>query len=330
MWDLLDRVQAGVGAVVDYLARCNRAFRRITSALWREIISAVPLFVLFLLGERGAGPTAFLWCLAWLAVLVLAFNPFDVFYNVLAPKTRVCAVCGLLLAMCAAALWWLSLYGRLCFALLGAALEALAWWKRKAWLLTWQTLQCPAVDQVLSHLAHGEEWTPGKRWEAEGCRQVRSMLHQALDMECNEAEIDRSYKAVYLLAFLCGLKERENEVERLKKERDKAEAEADKWRGVAVVREDNAAELDYVKGQLEETRAALTAAQDRARQYSKELEAWKPQEAEGGTEAEIIAYCAAGHSYQEAADRFGTNKTRVYRLVKQAGEPVEDGASGEE
>ncbi|MCD8052217.1 MAG: helix-turn-helix domain containing protein [Clostridiales bacterium] len=156
------------------------------------------------------------------------------------------------------------------------------------------------------------------------------MLHQALDMECSEAEIDQAYKAVYLLAFLCGLKERENEVERLKKERDKAKAEAKEWRGVAVVREDNAAELDYVKGQLEETRAALSAAQNKVRQYSKELEAWKPQEAEGSTEAQIIAYYRAGHSYQETADRFGTNKTRVYRLVKQAAALVEDGASGEE
>ncbi|MCD7829074.1 MAG: hypothetical protein LUG58_01405, partial [Clostridiales bacterium] len=88
--------------------------------------------------------------------------------------------------------------------------------------------------------------------------------------------------------------------------------------------------LDYVKGQLDETRAALTAAQNKARQYSKELEAWKPQEAEGSTEAEIIAYYRAGHSYQKTADHFNTNKTRVYKLVNQAKAPVEDGASGEE
>ncbi|MCD8354837.1 MAG: hypothetical protein LUC47_11100 [Clostridiales bacterium] len=295
------------------------------------IACGVPLLALVVAGcqPESVHPVVVVACLVGELACVIWFNPWRCLDKCLAPLSRTLLLLSILLMALAAVMAVMDApVVAVVLVLLAVASCAVALWRRKAWLLSWQTKQSPEVDKALAHLDKGGEWEPGTAWERDGCRQTRAMLHQALDMECNEAELSRAYKAVYLLAFLCGLKERENEVERLKKERDKAKAEADKWRGVAVVREDNAAELDYVKGQLDETRAALTAAQDRARQYSKELEAWKPQEAEGSTEAQVIAYHAAGHSLQETADRFGMSKTGVHRLVKQAETLVEDGASG--
>ncbi|MCC8075042.1 MAG: helix-turn-helix domain-containing protein [Clostridiales bacterium] len=315
----MEQVQVWAEALGEWLTGWGRLAR----LFWREIVSGVPLFVLFALGERGAKPTAFLWCLVWLVLLVLACNPFGVFYNVLAPKTRACAVGGLLLAMCAAALWWLSLYGRLCLALLAVALETLAVWKRKPWLLAWQVLQSPEVDLVLAHLAHGEEWTPGTAWETEGCRQVRSLLHQALDMECNEAEIDRAYKAVYLLAYLCGMEGREAEVERLKKALSKAQAEANQWQTTAICKDDTAQELANERAENAKLREQYSQLSAKARAYYQaaqdaeaELSAWRPEEAEGSKEAAVLAYLEQGHSYAQAAQQFGISKTSVANIVK--------------
>ncbi|MCD8050123.1 MAG: hypothetical protein LUE89_00385 [Clostridiales bacterium] len=310
VWAILDRAQEWAQTWVFPWFRLARYF-------WREIIACIPLFTLFTLGERGAEPAAFAWCLVLLLLLVLALNPGGVFYNVLAPATRFCAAAGLALVLCAVALAWLSFYGRFCLALLGAALLALAWWKRKPWLLSWQVLQAPEVDEVLSHLAHGGEWEAGQEWERNGCRQTRALLHQALNMEVNEAEIDRAYKAVYLLALVHGMEKQQKTVDRLKKDLKAAQDEGEEWRQTAICRADNTEELESVTRQRDRLETQLREAQDQARRYRKEAETWRPQEAEENQEAAILAYLEAGHSYQETAAAFGTNKTKVWRLARQ-------------
>ncbi|MCD8052167.1 MAG: hypothetical protein LUE89_10910 [Clostridiales bacterium] len=284
------------------------------------IACGVPLLALVVAGcqPESVHPVIVAACLVGELACVLWFDPWGCLNRCLAPLSRTLLLLSILLVALAAVMAVMDApVVAVVLVVLAVASCAVALWRRKAWLLAWQTKQSPEVDKVLAHLDKGGEWEPGTAWERDGCRQTRAMLHQALDMECNEAELSRAYKAVYLLAYLCGMEGRQSEVERLKKDLSKAEAAAEKWRDKAILREDTAAELDYTKRRLQETQEALSVARSEAKQYRQEAEIWRPEEAEGGKEAAVLAYLEQGHSYREAAAQFGLSKYAVEKIAKE-------------
>ncbi len=258
-------------------------------------------------------------CLVGELACVIWFNPWRCLDKCLAPLSRTLLLLSILLVALAAVM---AVMGAPVVAAVLVALAvgcvAVALWRRKAWLLAWQIRQSPEVDAVLAHLSHGGEWEPGTAWEQDGCRQTRAMLHQALNVECDENELERLHKAVYLLAYLSGMEGREAEVERLKKAVSEAEAEAESWQTKAIIKDNNAAELESARRRVEELTAELRAAKAEAQQYRQEAETWRPEEAEGSKEAAVLAYLEQGHSYRETAAQFGLSKYAVEKIVKEA------------
>lgn len=282
------------------------------------IACGAPLAVLLIAGcqPEGVHPALFVAALVGELACILWFDPWGCLNRCLAPPSRSLLLLGILLAAMAVLMAVMGAPAVSIVLLLLAALScAVALWRRKAWLLAWQVRQCPEVDAVLAHLSHGGEWEPGTAWDKDGCRQTRALLHQALGMECNEDELSRAYKAVFLLAYLSGMEGREAEVERLKKAVSEAETAAKGWKDKAILREDTAAELDYTKRRLQETQEALSAAKAEATQYRQELEDWRPEDEPESRDEAIRAYFEAGNSYQKTADKFGLSKTQVYRII---------------
>lgn len=284
---------------------------------WREIAPLCSVGALLLAGYRGAGP---LWCLNLSAATVLTVvgcNPLAVLSGLLPPKTRGCLIIAALLALCALELPDVSLYLRCCLALLCVLVAATELILRRRWLVEWSVLQSPKVDRTLEHLDGGGEWEAGKAWADHGCRETRSLLHQALDMECNEAELRRSYHAVYLLAYSEGEKDAAERIA-------KAEAQLDAARKV-INRQGRELqgyrELDQehreAMQELLELRETNKRLYNQAVHYRDLANQYKPAEeaAESRDEA-IRAFVQAGNSYQKAADKFGVSKTRVAQIVK--------------
>ncbi|MCD8147516.1 MAG: hypothetical protein LUD84_09630 [Clostridiales bacterium] len=279
----------------------------------------VPLLALVVAGcqPERIHPVAVAICLVGELACVIWFNPWGCLNRCLPPLSRSMMILSILLVAMAAAMAVMEApIVAVLLILLAAGCVAVALWRRKAWLLAWEVQQSPEVDTVLAHLTHGGEWEPGTAWEQDGCRQTRALLHQALGMECNEDELTRAYKAVYLLAYLSGMEGRQAETDRLKKKLSEAEIAANGWKDKAILREDTAAELDYTKRRLQETQEALSAAQAEAQQYRQELEDWKPANEPENRDESIRAYVQAGNSYQKAADKFGLSKAQVGRIVK--------------
>ncbi|MCD8190043.1 MAG: hypothetical protein LUD78_07460 [Clostridiales bacterium] len=264
-------------------------------------------------------------CLVGELACVLWFNPWGCLDRCLAPLSRSLLLLSILLVALAAVMAVMDapIVGVLLVAL-AAGCVAVALCRRKAWLLAWQVQQSPEVDTVLAHLTHGGEWEPGTVWDNDGCRQTRALLHQALGMECNEDELDRAYKAVYLLAYLSGMEGREAEVERLKKKLAEAEANADQWhseainwKSVARYNQDTGNALDRMKQELQEAIQRAQDAEQRAEVAETELSAWRPEGTEESKEAAVLAYLQSGHSYKETGDKFGMSKSQVWRLANE-------------
>ncbi len=287
------------------------------------IACGVPLLALVVAGcqPESVHPAVVAACLVGELACVIWFSPWGCLDRCLAPLSRTLLLLSILLAAMAAVMAVMDApVVAVLLVALAAGCVAVALWRRKAWLLAWWVQQSPEVDAVLAHLTHGGEWAPGTAWDSDGCRQTRALLHQALGMECNEDELSRAYKAVYLLAYLCGMEGREAEVERLKKKLAGAEANAESWQSKAIIKDNNAAELESARRRVEELAAELRAAKAEAAQYRQEAETWRPEKAEGSKEAAVLAYLQSGHSYREAADKFHLSKTQVGRIAK-------DGAS---
>ncbi len=290
------------------------------------IACGVPLLVLVVAGcqPESVHPVVVAACLVGELACVIWANPWGCLNRALAPLSRTLLLLSILLVALAAVMAVMDApVVAVVLVALAAASCAVALWRRKAWLLAWQTKQSPEVDQVLAHLKHGGEWEPGTAWERDGCRQTRAMLHQALDMECNEAELDRAYKAVYLLAYLSGTEGKEAEVERLKKALAEAEAAATKWESEAInwkswakYYQDAGNSVTHLEERLHEAEERAQNAERRAEDAEAEVAAWRPTEAAESRDDAIRAYVQAGHSYQKAADKFGMSKTRVAQIVK--------------
>lgn len=287
---------------------------------WREIAPLCSVGALLLAGYRGAGPLLCLNLSAATVLTAVGCNPLAVLSGLLPPKTRGCVIIAALLALCAFELPGVSLYLRCCLVLLAAMVAAVGLILRRRWLVEWSVLQSPKVDQTLAHLSGGGDWEAGKAWADHGCRETRSLLHQALNMECNEAELSRSYHAVYLLAYCEG-------------EKDAAER-------IAVVDAQLDAKQRVVNRQGQELRGYLELDQKyqdtmqevlELRETNKRLEhqmyyyrdlanQYKPAEEPEDRDEAIRAFVQAGNSYQKAADKFGVSKSMVGVIVKQGRE----------
>ncbi|MCD7887335.1 MAG: hypothetical protein LUG44_06925 [Clostridiales bacterium] len=282
------------------------------------IACGVPLLALVVAGcqPESVHPVVVIICLVGELACVIWFNPWGCLDRALAPLSRTLLLLSILLVALAAVMAVMDApVVAVLLVVLAVGCVAVALWRRKAWLLAWWVQQSPEVDTVLAHLTHGGEWEPGTAWDNDGCRQTRALLHQALGMECNEDELSRAYKAVYLLAYLCGMEGRENEVERLKKDLSEAEAAAESWQTKAIIKDNNAAELESAKRRVEELTAELRAAKAEAAQYRQELEDWRPEDEPESRDDAIRTYFEAGNSYQKTADKFGLSKTQVHRII---------------
>ncbi|MCD7821776.1 MAG: hypothetical protein LUG64_06165 [Clostridiales bacterium] len=293
------------------------------------IACGVPLAVLLVAGcqPEGVHPALFVAALVGEVACVLWFDPWGCLDRCLAPLSRSLLLLGILLAAMAVLMAVMGAPAVSIVLLLLAVLScAVALWRRKAWLLAWQVRQCPEVDTVLAHLSHGGEWEPGTAWDKDGCRQTRALLHQALGMSCNEDELCRAYKAVFLLAYLSGMEGREAEVERLKKELAEAEANADqwhseaiRWKSVARYNQDAGNTLNRMKQELQEAIQRAQDAEQRAEDAEAEAAAWRPEETPESRDDAIRTYFEAGNSYQKTADKFGLSKSQVYRIINGEG-----------
>ncbi|MCD8147765.1 MAG: hypothetical protein LUD84_10925 [Clostridiales bacterium] len=289
------------------------------------IACGVPLLALVVAGcqPERIHPVAVAICLVGELACVIWFNPWGCLNRCLPPLSRSMMILSILLVAMAAAMAVMEApIVAVLLILLAAGCVAVALWRRKAWLLAWEVQQSPEVDTVLAHLTHGGEWEPGTAWDNDGCRQTRALLHQALGMECNEDELARAYKAVYLLAYLCGMEGRQSEVEQLKKKLAEAETNADQWRSEAInwksvarYNQDTGNALDRMKQELQEATQRAQDAEQRAADAEAEAAAWRPEEAAESKEAAVLAYLQSGHSYKETGDKFGMSKSQVWRLA---------------
>ncbi len=293
------------------------------------IACGVPLLALVVAGcqPEAIHPAIVAACLVGELACVIWFNPWGCLNRCLAPLSRTLLLLSILLVALAAVMAVMDApVVAVLLVVLAVGCVAVALWRRKAWLLAWWVQQAPEVDTVLAHLTHGGEWAAGTAWEQDGCRQTRAMLHQALNVECDENELERLHKAVYMLAYLSGMEGREAEVERLKKELAEAEANADQWhseainwKSVARYNQDTGNTLDRMKQELQEAIQRAQDAERRAQDAEAELSAWRPEVEPESRDDAIRAYIEAGNSYQKTADKFGLSKTQVYRIINGEG-----------
>ncbi|MCD8189505.1 MAG: hypothetical protein LUD78_04680 [Clostridiales bacterium] len=288
-----------------------------------EIVPAVPVFALFILGERGAASWGYALCLVCLLILVLIYNPFCVLNGFMAPKSRQFLSLGVSIGVLAVIFPWLSAYARACLLLLAAGLSALSIWKRKSWLYTWQVQQSAEVDSVLSHLSHGGDWDAGKAWDKYGCRETRALLHQALGVECPENLVNSPYRAVYYLAFLHGRKKSRTQIKKLKAKVAKQEdvIAAQKKELYTIENQDvKILELQQENGQLEYKIQNLmrenAALKNQNAKLDNHLQQIKPPIEE--RDSAILRYIEAGHSYAEAGTKFGLSKSGAIAAAKRA------------
>jgi len=313
--DGYDEIQARIDAVGDLL-----------QAYAPEIVCCVPLFILFVLGANNAPIWAYILTLLLLVVLVIICNPFSVLNGFLAPQSRKFLSVGIVTSVLAVIFPWLSLYARACLMLLAAGLIALAVWKRKAWLSSWQVMQSPEVDSTLSHLKHGGEFAASKYWEKNGMQETRALLHQALNVECNEVEIERTYKAIYFLAFLSGQKKSKSQIKKLKAQVKEKEATITKQKQDLYSIENQDVKIwelqqenSRLQFQLDSTLREKFSAENQVKTLTEQVQDLSLTQEERN--AAIVAYVEAGHTYKEAGERYGLTKNgavAAYRRAKQA------------
>lgn len=314
--DAYDEIQAKIDAVGDLL-----------QAYAPEIVCCVPLFILFVLGANNAPIWAYILTVLLLVVLVIICNPFSVLNNFLAPQSRKFLSVGLVTSVLAVIFPWLSLYARACLLLLAAGLIALPIWKRKAWLSNWQVMQSPEVDSTLSHLKHGGEFTASKYWEKQGMQETRALLHQALNVECNEVEIERTYKAIYFLAFLSGQKKSKAQIKKLKAQIREKEAVITKQKQdlYSIQNQDvRIWELQQENGQLQFKVDSLMREKFTAENQVKALTEQVQDVTLTMEERDnaILAYVEQGHSYTEAGKKYGLTKAGAVSAAKRARQAV--------
>ncbi|MCD7886710.1 MAG: hypothetical protein LUG44_03705 [Clostridiales bacterium] len=302
------------------------------------IVCSVPVAVLVLAGctPGAVHPAVVLACLVGELVTVLVCDPWGCLDRCLAPLSRSLLVLAVLLVGLAVVLLIMAdpAPGVAAVLLVLAALcLAVVIYRRKAWLLAWQVQQSPEVDRVLAHLngkGNKGAFAPAAAWERDGCRETRSMLHQALKIECNEAELETLYKAVYLLAYLHGKKGQGKELDALQAQLKAAQKDAKDWREIAQSKDDRAAEYAELCREYDKLQAQYNALSDSAHRYyaaqkdaeqratdaEAEADKWRPEAAEDSTEAAVIAYLNAGHSERETAKAFGITRYAVAKIAK--------------
>ncbi len=150
--------------------------------------------------------------------------------------------------------------------------------------------------------------------------------NQALNVECDENELERLHKAVFLLAYLSGMEGREAEVERLKEDLSKAQAEAEQWKSEAInwkswakYYQDAGNSVTHLEERLHEAEERAQNAERRAEDAEAEAAAWRPENEPESRDDAIRTYFEAGNSYQKTADKFGLSKTQVYRIINGEG-----------
>lgn len=293
---------------------------------WRELLPLGPVSLLFLAGWRGVPAWLYIDLLALLFVVVLACNPCMVLSDMMAPVTRGMLILAVLLAVCGLQIPNVDLYARGCLELVAVDLAALAAYLRKRQLLSWQIKQSPEVDRVLSFRdGKGKgDFDAARAWEEYGCRETRALLHQSIGVECPENLMDSVHKATYMLAFLHGRKWAKRIIKDLKKQIKSKEVEIEKQKDELNHKQSQYWELEAARKKLNEANAhekALQAENDRLRaklqEAIAELDSYGPTQEES-REAEITRYVSNGHSYADAAERFGVSKSTVGNIVRKA------------
>ncbi|MCD8051890.1 MAG: hypothetical protein LUE89_09470 [Clostridiales bacterium] len=294
-----------------------------------ELACLAPLGALLVAGcqDGSISSVVVALCLVGELFIVLMMNPYGFLNGCLPPMSRTLFLMAIVLAALGATMGVMDapLVGLL-LVVLGAGCVAIGTWRRKPWLLDWQTQQSPEVDQVLAHLSHGGEFAPASAWEQDGCRQTRALLHQALHMECNEDELGRAYKAVYQLGYLCGMEMQEDKVESLQRKLQAAESKSEEWKSQAIswkswakYYEGAGNSVAHLEERLHQAEERAQNAEQRAEDAEAELAAWRPAQATESREDAVRAFVAEGHSYREAAEVYGLSKSKVALLVKEAG-----------
>ncbi len=280
--------------------------------------------LLVLAGWRGVPIWLYADLLALLFVVVLACNPFMMLSDMMAPVTRGMLILAVLLAVCGLQIPNVDLYARGCLELVAVDLVALAAYLRKRQLLSWQVKQSPEVDRVLSFLNHKGDFDAAQAWEEYGCRETRALLHQSIGMECPENLVDSVHKATYMLAFLHGRAWAKKTIKALKKQIKDNKTVIEAQKDTIQHTQSQYWELEAAKKEARDANArekAIRAENDQLRaklqEAIAELDKYGPTQEES-REAEIARYVSNGHSYAEAAERFGVSKSTVGNIVRKA------------
>ncbi|MCC8063699.1 MAG: hypothetical protein LIO70_01275 [Clostridiales bacterium] len=274
-------------------------------------------------GLFHAPPWAYGILLAVLTMLVLLCNPLHIWDRLLPPRSRTLMAAGILIALLPAAYFGMMPEITALLWALAVGLWVVALWRRRLWLGLYRVRQSPDVDTVLAHLSHDGDWEAGRAWETYGCRETRALLHQAIEAECNEAQMHRTYMPVYLLGYLHG---KAAEVRRAEKTQGQQANAAALERTV----QEQQAQLTALKGELaaaqrEAAKAKERASAEWAKAHNLEMRLEALQLDPAARDDAILAYYEAGHTYAEAGIKYGLTKAGAVSAAKRAREKREDG-----
>ncbi|MCC8065004.1 MAG: hypothetical protein LIO70_07965 [Clostridiales bacterium] len=317
--DALEWLYDALWRLVDRLGRWVTAYKP-------ELFCAVPLALIVGGGVYGTADTMQRDGLAVLIVLevmvVIIANPFHCWDRLLPPRSRTLMAAGILIALLPVAYFGMMPEITALLWTLAVGLWVIALWRRRLWLGLYRVRQSPDVDTVLAHLSHDGDWEAGRAWETYGCRETRALLHQAIEAECNEAQMHRTYMPVYLLGYLHG---KAAEVRRGEK------AQGQQANAAALERtvQEQQAQLTALKGELAAAQRERDTAKKQASDYwarahvlEMRLEALQLDPA--ARDDAILAYVEAGHTYTEAGIKYGLTKPGAVSAAKRAREKRED------
>ncbi len=309
----MQTLQDALWWVVDRLGRWVTAYKP-------ELFCTVPLALIVGGGVYGTAETMQWDVLALLIVLevmvVIIANPFHCWDRLLAPRSRTLMAAGILIALLPVAYFGMMPEITVILWALAAGLWIVALWRRRLWLGLYRVKQSPDVDTVLSHLSHDRDWQAGRAWEQYGCRETRALLHQAVEAECTEGEMYRTYMPCYLLGFLHGAASVTSKTDNIKKLQTTIDNQA-------MHMKEQEAEIEKLKSSNEYYREESQKYQNEAWQLSRYAEQLKQKMnhmtlQQGDRDAAILAYIEAGHSQAEAGKEFGLSKSGVSVAVKRA------------
>lgn len=300
---------------------------------WREILSFIPISVLIYAGYSHAPPVAYLDILAALAVVVLLADPFVLISSCLAPASRAYGVVIIILTVVALQLPAISVYFRICFLGIAALLVFIVFKKHKAWFDAYRIRQSPEVDKVLAHMAQkGVEMDAQTAWDKYGARETRALLHQALNLELPEINLQCSHRAVYLLGYLHGIRDYTAELKKVKKKLATQEQINDNLKNRIYQMEDKSKEHAEIIDEVVELRRKVSNLESynsrlsrNLREAREEVERLQPPPPEKSRNELIVEYVAQGHSQNETAEHFNVSPATVSRAVKAAKNSIADG-----